>query len=150
MPKKFLLIVISPHNFVHNLKIPGRKVVDGCNYNWLLDVQVGLPDFCMLTCGISQGSILGPLWFILFINDLPLSQLYSRPRMYADDTTLTCAAEDAHAWYLTIVKMNSDLNKIQTWLKVNKLILNVKKYQRVVPNLNYCQIISQLRFLMYP
>ena len=49
-----------------------------------------------------------------------------------------------------LVKMNSDLNKIQTWLKVNKLILDVKKYQRVVPNLNYCQIISQLRFLMYP
>ena len=44
--------------------------------------------------------------------------------MYADSTTLPCAAEDADTLQ---VKMNYDLNKIQTWLKVNKLTLNVKK-----------------------
>ena len=37
-----------------------------------------LSDFCMLTTGIAQGSILGPL-FVLYINDLPLCELYSRP-----------------------------------------------------------------------
>ena len=46
-------------------------------------------------------------------------------RMYADDTTLSCSAEDADT--LLQVKMHSDLNKIPTWLKVNKLTLNVKK-----------------------
>ena len=45
--------------------------------------------------------------------------------MYADDTTLSCSAEDADT--LLQVKMHSDLNKIPTWLKVNKLTLNVKK-----------------------
>ena len=44
--------------------------------------------------------------------------------MYADDTTLTSAAEDVDTLQ---VKMNSDLNIIQSWLKVNKLTLNVKK-----------------------
>ena len=44
--------------------------------------------------------------------------------MYADDTTLTCSTENADALQ---VKMNSDLSKIPTWLKVNKLTLNVKK-----------------------
>ena len=44
--------------------------------------------------------------------------------MYADDTTLTCSAENADTLQ---VKMNSDLSKIPTWLKVNKLTLNVKK-----------------------
>ena len=44
--------------------------------------------------------------------------------MCADDTTLTCSAENADTLQ---VKMNSDLSKIPTWLKVNKLTLNVKK-----------------------
>ena len=47
-----------------------------------------------------------------------------KPRMYADDTTLTCSAENADTLQ---VEMNSDLSKIPTWLKVNKLTLNVKK-----------------------
>ena len=83
-----------------------------------------LSDFCILICGIPQGSILGPLLFILYINDLPSCGVYSKPRMYADDTTLTSAAEDPDT--LQVI-MNSDLDTIQTWLKVNKLTLNVKK-----------------------
>ena len=46
--------------------------------------------------------------------------------MYADDTTLTSAAEDPDT---VQVKMNSDLDPIKTWLKMNKLTLNVKKKQ---------------------
>ena len=83
-----------------------------------------LSDFCSLTCGIPQGSILGPLLFILYINDLPSRGMYSKARMYADDTILTFAAKDPDTLQ---VKMNSDLDTIQTWLKVNKLTLNVKK-----------------------
>ena len=51
-------------------------------------------DFCNITCGIPQGSILGPLLFTIYINDLPSCNLFSKPRMYADDTTLTSSAED--------------------------------------------------------
>ena len=58
------------------------------------------------------------------MNDLPSCGVFSKTRMYADDTTVTSAAEDPDTLQ---VKMNSDLNKIQTWLKVNKLTLNVKK-----------------------
>ena len=46
-------------------------------------------DFCNITCGIPQGSILGPLLFTIYINDLPSCYLFSKPRMYAGDTTLT-------------------------------------------------------------
>ena len=87
-----------------------------------------LSDFCILTCGIPQGSILGPLLFILYINDLPSCGVYSKPRMYADDATLTFAAEDPDT--LQVI-MNSDLDTIQTWLKVNKLTLNVKKKRQI-------------------
>ena len=80
-------------------------------------------DFCNITCGIPQGSILGPLLFTVYINDLPSCDLFSKPRLYADDTTLTTSAEDP--WVLEY-KMNYDMNLIQSWLSSNKLTLNVK------------------------
>ena len=81
-------------------------------------------DFCNVTCGIPQGSILGPLLFTIYINDLPSCNLFSKPRMYADDATLTSSAEDP---YVLEHKMNFDMNLIQSWLTANKLTLNLKK-----------------------
>ena len=60
-------------------------------------------DFCNVICGIPQGSILGPLLFTIYINDLPSCNLFSKPRMYADDTTLTSSSEDP---YVLEHKMN--------------------------------------------
>ena len=86
-------------------------------------------DFCNITCGISQGSILGSLLFTIYINDLPSCNLFSKPRMYADDTTLTSSAEDP---CVLEHKMNYDMNLIQSWLSAHKLVLNVKKTKYVL------------------
>ena len=93
-------------------------------------------DFCKLTCGIPQGSILGPLLFSIYINDLPSCNLFSNPRMYADDTTLTSSAEDP---YVVEHKLNCDMKSVESWLIANKLTLNVKKTR-------YMLIWNQLKF----
>ena len=87
-------------------------------------VNGSLSDYGSTVCGVPQGSILGPLLFLIYINDLPPSGLSSTPRLYADDTCLTLSSHDPTDLQ---IKLNSDLNKVQSWLQANKLSLNVKK-----------------------
>ena len=75
-------------------------------------------------CGIPQGSILGPLFFLVYINDLPNCLSYCTPRMFADDTTLTVCGKSSQDLSLA---MNHDLNKVNDWLMANKLCLNLSK-----------------------
>ena len=79
---------------------------------------------CTLTCGIPQGTILGPLLFLLYINDLPNCLSVSQPRMYADDTHLTYADNDICS---IEASLNQDLSNINRWLIANKLTLNMTK-----------------------
>ena len=79
---------------------------------------------CTLTCGIPQGTILGPLLFLLYINDLPNCLSVSQLRMYADDTHLTYADNDICS---IEASLNQDLSNINRWLIANKLTLNMTK-----------------------
>ena len=87
-------------------------------------VNGSLSDYGSTVCGVSQGSIVGPLLFLIYINDLPASGLSSIPRLYADDTCLILTSHDPTDLQITL---NNDLNKVQSWLEANKLSLNVKK-----------------------
>ena len=78
----------------------------------------------LITCGVPQGSILGPLLFLIYINDLPNSLQYSSARMFADDTTLTASGKSISELQVTI---NHDLANVKQWLSANKLSLNLIK-----------------------
>ena len=78
----------------------------------------------LVKCGVPQGTILGPLLPLLYINDLPDCLYFLQPRMYADDTSLTFASVD-----LKHIDdcLNYDLNRVYKWLSANKLTLNLTK-----------------------
>ena len=83
----------------------------------------------MIQTGVPQGSILGPLLFLLYINDLPRSSNNFKMIMYADDTTLYCNIENREHCEDTI---NKELSNIHQWLTSNKLSLNIKKTKFMV------------------
>ena len=76
-----------------------------------------------------QGSVLGPLLFLLYINDLHSCLKYSKAYHLADDTNVTLSDRSQE---ILAKRMNHDLRKLSMWLRANKLSLNIEKTELVV------------------
>ena len=85
-----------------------------------------------------QGSILGPLLFIIYINDLCNASELFKMIIYADDTTLYPTL-DVFDNYIS-KNLILELTKIADWLKLNKLSINIKKSKFMVFNMPQKQV----------
>ena len=76
-----------------------------------------------MTCGVPQDSVLGPLLFLLYVNDIHKSSDKLAFYLFADDTNLLCADKNLRTLELVV---NLEFHKVYDWLTAYKLTLNVK------------------------
>ena len=107
--------------------------------DWFESYLTNRKQFCSLnglrskarkvTCGIPQESCLGPLLFIIYLNDLEKCLQSSRASIYADNTSLTIASSDP---VKLVDDAHHELLNISEWMRVNKLSPNPKKTEFMV------------------
>ena len=108
--------------------------IESISYNWFTSYLTNREQFCyfdgansgrhILKCGIPQGSCLGPLLFLLYINDFENCLENMTPNMYADDACVTITSENLND---LITDLKNELEHISNWMRINKLSLNASK-----------------------
>lgn len=123
--------LVDHHCLLHKLQHFGVK---GHSLTWFRNclttrsqrVQYGkeLSSSLPVDFGVPQGSLLGPLLFVIYINDLPKCLVHSEISMYADDTVIYYSGSHVNA---IRESLQVDLKRVEHWLTSNRLILNHSK-----------------------
>ena len=99
------------------------------NRNQYVSINGFDPGLAAINCGVPQGSVLGPLLFLLYINDLNHTIKFCKVHHFADDTNLLCMSNSIKKLNKLV---NADLKHLVHWLNANKTSLNVKKTEMVI------------------
>ena len=127
---------LDHHILLHKL---GRAGIRGAALSWLesyLSARTQMVSFRgtlsgqkQLCCGVPQGSILGPVLYLVYANDISNGVQYSSIIQYADDTTLYLSGSSFED---VISNVNHDLYDLTDWMKANKLAISASKTQVIV------------------
>ena len=102
------------------------NLIQNCLQNRKLCVNINdkVSNLRSLTHGVPQGSVLGPLLFLIYINDM--SQIFPDAKVYqyADDTVISISTDTQ---IKAMERMGQDLKSLETWCNMNKLTINTKK-----------------------
>ena len=94
-----------------------------------VSIQNNMSSIKEILTGVPQGSVLGPLLFLIYINDLHKSIRFSKTYHFADDTSII---QSNPLLDRLSKQVNKDLSNLSNWLRANKLSLNVKKTELVI------------------
>lgn len=100
-----------------------------CERYQCVEVDGVLSDLIAIKHGVPQGSVLGPLLFVIYINDLYFNLLPERCYLYADDTSLLCTGTDKTD---LLIQLDLFLAKAESWFTAHQLKLNKTKTQKIV------------------
>ncbi len=95
-----------------------------CNRNQAVFINDKYSSYESSDFGVPQGSNLGPLLFIFFINDIANLKLYGKIQIFADDIAIKYEFDNIDTLFY---QMQQDLCKLMEWFNNNKLVINVKK-----------------------
>ena len=82
-----------------------------------------------ITCGVPQGSILGPLLFLIYVNDITYNITNSNTKLYADDTVIYASSKTVNDAFQ---RVQNDLLALASWCNLNQLTININKTKAVL------------------
>ena len=102
-----------------------------CDRKQYVSINSNKSTYKSITHGVPQGSVLGPLLFLIYINDIIKSTTFFKFILFADDSTLSACIPKASPD--TVANMiNTELNHLSDWLKANKISINAEKTHYII------------------